>query len=559
MADTQTANKTTLFFVKNMTHQFGPVEKFLIKRGYNVIVENDVKTGLDRIMETNPEYIFLAWDHKNENVRAMPKTIYQSCTGQIVPFIMSTQRDQILSLETSGFENKLYPPLSGPAILRLIQKQEKKNQVFDQINNKRDSSSSAKKDSGMIQVKSFFTAEDEPKSNVVSRKSSSITESERKKSASRNRGQAQKFSKSTNDQESQLVSSSGKYDPNKAKLIAALSKEIDKDGAMSEEQKQKTKINLSAAVEKEYSAAGGSQDALRKEIEKEIDQLGELSKVDKAITKARLLALLDTKSSSAQASSMSLQLPKAAKKLSQNQKQSLDQSFSEVVKPEMFDLIENNSDITEGTSLLTETTKIYVMPIQEIEWTGYLTVASENFLDAASAQVILNNWLKQMIRVERIDQNPDEQEELPESVLYEIHVPKVNFADFCSYKADFFKDIQFEDKKTMLSFFSFSPYQVINSIHDTSDMLELSTEFLQPNQNLPFDVNLYLPENKKFILYLRPESFLDDAQVSRLQTRKVQYIYSNMDYELALLKYKAEFNLRALIESYIQQIKGSNT
>lgn len=556
MADTQSDNKTTLFFVKNRNHQFSPVEKFLTKRGYNVIVETDVKTGLDRIMETNPEYIFLAWDHINENVRAMPKTIYQSCTGQIVPFIMSTQRDQILHLETSGFEHKLYPPLSGPAVIRLIQKQEKKSQAFDQINTKK-SSATAKKESEMIQVKSFFTSEDEQKSNVVSRKSASIHEGERKKNASWGRGQAQKFAK-TNDKDSQLVSSSGKFDPAKAKLIAALSKEVDKDGVMSEEQKQKTKINLSAAVEKEYSASGGSQDALRSAIEQEIDQIGELGKVDKAITKARLLALLDTKSSSSQ-SAMSLQLPKATKKLSQNQKQSLDQSFSDVVKPEMFDLIENYSDISDGTSLLTETTKIFVMAIQEIEWTGYLTVASENFLDAASAQVILNNWLKKMIRIERVDQNPDEQDELPESALFEVQVPKVNFADFCSYKADFFKEVQFEDKKTMLSFFSFSPYQVINSIHDTSDMLELSTEFLQPNHNLPFDVNLYLPENKKFILYLRPESFLDDAQVSRLQTRKVQYIYSSMDYELELLKYKAEFNLRALIESYIQQVEGSNT
>lgn len=558
MADTQTDNKTTLLFVKNMNHQLGPVEKFLIKRGYNVIVENDIRTGLDRILATNPVYIFLAWDHKNENIRAMPKTIYQSCTGQVVPFIMSTQRDQILQLETSGFENKLYPPLSGPAIIRLIQKQEKRNQVFDQINSKK-SSPTAKKDSEMIQVKSFFSPEEEQKSNVTSRKSSSIAESERKKLASRNRSQAQKFA-SSNDQENQLVSSSEKYNPNKAKLIAALAKEIDKDGVMSEGQKHTTKINLSAVVEKEYSAInGGPQNTLKKAIEEEIDLIGELNKVDKAITKARLLALLDSQSSTSQTSAMSLLLPKAAKKLAQNQKQSLDKSFSEVVKPEMFDLIENYSDITEGTSLLTETTKIYVMAIQEIEWTGYLTVASENFLDITSAQMILNNWLRQMIQVERIDKNPDEQEELPEAVLFEIHVPKVNFADFCSYKADFFKDIQFEDKKTMLSFFSFSPYQVINSVHDTSDMLELSTDFLQPNQNLPFDVNLYLPENKRFILYLRPESFLDDAQVSRLQARKVQYIYSNMDYEWALLKYKAEFNLRALIESYIQQIKGSNT
>lgn len=553
MADTQTDNKITLFFVKNMNHQFSPVEKFLVKRGYNVIVETDVRTGLDRIMESNPEYIFLAWDHKNENIRAMPKTIYQSCTGQIVPFIMSTQRDQIIQLESSGFENKLYPPLSGPAIIRLIQKNEKKNQAFEQIN-KKAPSSAAKKDSEMIQVKSFFTADDDQKSEVTGRRSAAVSESDRKKAATLSRGQAQKFAKSL-DQQSLLVAS-GKHDPAKAKFMAALLKEIDKDAVISEEQKQKTKTNLSAAVEKDFSL-NGSQDVLKKAIEDEIDQINELSKVDKAITKARLLALFENKTGSSEGA-MSALLPKATKKLSNNQKQYLDQSFSETVKPEMFDVLETYSDLSGNTSLLAETTLIYVMAIQELEWTGYLTLASENYLDKTSAQVILNNWLKQMIRIERIDQNPDEQEELPDSELFEMRVPKVDFADFCSYKAEFFKEIDYEGKKTMLGFFSFSPYQVINSIHEAFDMLELSTEFLQPNHSLPFDVNLYLPENKRFILYLRPESFLDDAQVSRLQTRKVQYIYSNMDYEFSLLKYKAEFNLRALIASY-NEIKGSKT
>lgn len=553
MADTQTDNKVTLFFVKNMNHPFTPVEKFLTKRGYNVIVETDVRAALDRIMESNPEYIFLAWDHKNENIRAMPKTIYQSCTGQIVPFIMSTQRDQLLQLESSGFENKLYPPLSGPAIIRLIQKHEKKNQAFEQIN-KKSPSSAAKKDSEMIQVKSFFTPDDDPKSEVTARRSAAVSEGDRKKAATLSRGQAQKFAKSL-DQQGLLVSS-GKYDPAKAKFLAALLKEIDKDAVMTEEQKQKTKTNLSAAVEKDFSA-NGSQDALKKAIEDEIDQIGELSKVDKAITKARLLALLENRTSSSEGS-MSAQLPKAAKKLSDNQKQFLDQSFAETVKPEMFDLLETYSDLTDNTSLLAETTQIYVMAIQELEWTGYVTLASESFLDKDSAQVILNNWLRQMIRIERIDQNPDEQADLPDLDLFEMRVPKVDFADFCSYKAEFFKDIDHEGKKTMLGFFSFSPYQVINSIHEAFDMLELSTEFLQPNHSLPFDVNLYLPENKRFILYLRPESFLDDAQVLRLQTRKVQYIYANMDYEMQLLKYKAEYNLRALITSY-NQIKGSKT
>lgn len=565
MADSTTDNKITLFFVKNLNHQIGPVEKFLKKRGYHVVVETDVKTALDKIMEINPEYIFLAWDHKNENIRIMSKTIYQSCTGQVVPFIMSTQRDQIIQLEASGFENKLYPPLSGPAIVRVISKYEKKNQIFEQINRR---SAPEKKASDIIQVKSFFSQDDDQGPEVNRRRSSTAFEnSEHNKIlASRSRGQAQMFvqNKTKKNRPFASITQEGK----KGKLMTAISQEIGDNTLMSAVQKKNTQNNLMSAVEREFSN-NGSQSSLMRAIEDEIGQIADLTPEDQANTKGKLFALLDKELADAfpeiepekngtAGAPMSALLPKEVKKLSKGQVVFLDQSFNDTIKPEMFDLIETYSDLTDNKTLLTETTQIFVLAIQEIEWTGYLTVASENYLDSASAQVILNNWIKQMIRVERIDQSSDEQTDLPDSVLFEIHVPKVNFADFCSYKADFFKDVDYEGKKTMIGFFPFSPYQVINSIHEAFDILELSTEFLQPKKELPFDVNLYLPENKKFILYLRPGSFLDDAQVSRLQTRKVEYIYSNMDYDLAILKYKAEFNIHALIESY-NRIKGSNT
>lgn len=566
MSDTKTDNKITLFFVKDLNHQFGPVEKFLNKRGYNVIVATDVKMGLDQITKINPDYIFLAWDHKNENIRSMPKAIYQSCTAQVVPFIMSTQRDQIIQLEASGFENKLSPPLSGPAIIRVISKCEKKNQAFEQI--RKGSTTTAKKESEMIQVKSFFTSADNQQDQINMRRSlPSATEMHEKNKAiaNRNRNQTNMFSKGNSQKNWPL--SSIKQEGVKAKLMQAISQEIENNDMMSAVQKQNTKNNLMSAIEKEFSS-NGSQTTLMRVVETEIEQITELKPQDQSNTKLKIFAILDVQLSEAFAKtesdldltrdSTSAQLPKEAKKLSKGQVDFLDESFIDTIKPEMFDLIETYSDLTDNKAVLKETTQIYVLAVQELEWTGYLTLASENYLDVASAQVILNNWIKEMIRTEHVDQNSDNLVEHWDSTLFEVRIPKVNFVDLCNYKADFFKDVDYEGKKTMLAFFSFSPYQVINSIHANFDMLELSTDFLQPNQNLPFDVNLYLTENKKFILYLRPDSFLDDTQVSRLKMRKVEYIYSNMNYDLALIKYKAEFNLRILIESY-NLIKASNT
>ena len=589
----------TLLFVKNFAHQIGPVEKFLKKRGFNVVIEMDIKSGMDRILEINPEYIFLAWDHKNENIRMMPKTIYQSCTGQVVPFIMSTQRDQIIQLESSGFENKLYPPLSGPAIMRVISKYEKKAQIFQQIDKK---PSTAKKESSMIQVKSFFKDENDEGPEINLKRTNSVDEGERQMIASRSRGRANMFMPQQNRKSSGMnrATSSGiknrsmamaTQDGIKAKMMMVIEEEFSKHKKLTREQKEAAKKNLMKTLEQQLAQEDINPMNLILAIEEEIAKMSELNPEEQKKTKGKLIEIMDAELSKAMAEMeaefaksqdgkvdrrnngeqmpeidydneednkhMSELLPRETKNLTKEQIDYLDESFAETIRPDLLEVVEANAEQESQQLDLKTTTQIYIMVVQELEWTGYLAVASESYLDMASAQDILNNWVKTMIRIEQIDQNEtDEEEVMPDAVLMEIRVPKVDFADFCGYKSEFFKDIEYKGKKTMLGFFSFSPYHVINSVHVAHDMLELPTEFLQPNKELPFDVNLYLQENKKFILYIRPGSFLEENQVERLITRKAKYIFSHMEYELPLLKYKAEFNIKGLIEAYNKN-KGS--
>lgn len=539
----------TLLFVKNPTHQFDPIERFLKKRGYNVVIEIDVKRAMLRIAETNPDYVFLAWDHKNANVRLMPKNIYKSSTSLVVPFLMNPQRDQLHQLEASGFESKLYPPLSGPAIIRAISKFEKKNQIFDQIEKK---PSEKKKQSEMIQVKSFFKSdEDGPEASV--QKTKAVDAGGRQMIASKSRTRLNMFlpknQRKSGDSanENFFAVQSGL----KAKMMTTIDEELTKQKKLSAIQKENTKANLLMTIEKHFNS-DDLQGSFQLAIDKELSQWTETTPTEQQKIKENLMRALDTDSA------ISESLSKDSKSLSKTQINFLDESFKETIRPEMFDVIEAYADQTSESLDLTQTSQIYILTIQEPEWTGYLTVASESYLDMASAQDILNNWIRQMIQIQKIDQPDQESDTLPERSLIEIHVAKVDFSDLCSLKADFFKEIDFQGKKTMLGFFSFSPFQVINSVHETFDMLELPTEFLQPNKILPFDVNLYLTENKKFILYLRPGAYLDDSQVSRLQSRRVKYIFSHMEYESALLQYKAEFNIKNLIENY-SRIKGSKT
>lgn len=566
---TEENNAPTLFFVKNTTHQIGPVEKFLKKRGYNVIVEVDIPIAINHILKINPDYIFLAWDHKNENIRQMPKTIYQSCTGQVVPFIMSTQRDQIIQIESSNFESKLYPPLSGPAIIRAISKYEKKNQAFQNSDKK---AVTAKKDSGMIQVKSFFKDENNEGPEVHLNKTNLRDEGDQQMIASHSRMRAHMFMPKQNQQ----ISNAKKHalsHPNikqkleltiqnglKNKMMIALEDELNKYNQLTSEQKALTKKNTLNSIEPLLDQDEIDTKSLENIIEEEITKLSDLQQDEQTKSKDKLVEIFNeelsnilkqtesnSKTNDMTDEVMSEMLSHEIKKLTKEQIDSLDKSFDEIIKPDLIEVVEANAEVESQRSDITQTTQVYVLTVQEPEWTGYLCVASESYLDLASAQDILNNWMKVMVKTE---ENESSAEKFHEALIMEIRTSPVDFSDFCLKRSDFFKQIEYKNKKTMLGFFSFSPYHVINAVHLTHDMLELPTEFLQPKKELSFDVNLYLQENKKFITYIRAGSFFEEKQLERLIVRKAKYIFSHMEYEIPLLKYKAEFNIKFLIDDY---------
>ena len=59
-----------------------------------------------------------------------------------------------------------------------------------------------------------------------------------------------------------------------------------------------------------------------------------------------------------------------------------------------------------------------------------------------------------------------------------------------------------------------------------------------------------MPENNKFLNYIKLGYPMGDTQIYRLHTRNISHVYSPMPYNDAVLKYKAEFNLHSLIETY---------
>lgn len=114
--------KKVLLFIKSPTHNLRQVESFLKRREFDVYIESDIKAAISKVIEMRPNFIFLALDHSNPKVMNLPSLIAQASAATIVPYIMSTAKVDTRKFDISNLNPKLYPPVSGPAIERLVLK-----------------------------------------------------------------------------------------------------------------------------------------------------------------------------------------------------------------------------------------------------------------------------------------------------------------------------------------------------------------------------------------------------------------------------------------------------
>jgi hypothetical protein len=182
----------TLFFIKSPNHRLTAIESFLKKRNYDVYIETDVKESLIKVIELQPDFVFIALDHPNQKVNSLPQIIDQSIMTHIIPFVQNSTKEEIRKLNYGGFAHKIFPPISGPAIERLINKITKEKTLDAQetveVQPKRTSIGHDKEE--MIQIKSkavqnFDAAEDEKasengQSTATEKKSSVIIQKGRR-------------------------------------------------------------------------------------------------------------------------------------------------------------------------------------------------------------------------------------------------------------------------------------------------------------------------------------------------------------------------------------------
>lgn len=119
----------TLFFIASPNYKLTAVENFLKKRNYDVHIATDVKAGLLKLIEVQPDLVFIALDHGSPKIEVLPQIIQQCIDTNIIPFTHSNSREALKKLDDSALTNKIFPPLSGPAVERMSIKLKSKSGI----------------------------------------------------------------------------------------------------------------------------------------------------------------------------------------------------------------------------------------------------------------------------------------------------------------------------------------------------------------------------------------------------------------------------------------------
>lgn len=122
------AVQKSLFFITSESAQT-PVIEFLKKRDFLTASENKLSEALNKIIETQPDYLFIPIDHTDPKVTTLISIFEQYTSSTIVAYIENENKDSIKKIDSLHIAYKISTTLTGPAVERVIQKHQKDQQL----------------------------------------------------------------------------------------------------------------------------------------------------------------------------------------------------------------------------------------------------------------------------------------------------------------------------------------------------------------------------------------------------------------------------------------------
>lgn len=137
-----------------------------------------------------------------------------------------------------------------------------------------------------------------------------------------------------------------------------------------------------------------------------------------------------------------------------------------------------------------------------------------------------------------------------------LKIKKVEFEDWALEYADFLKKSVHNGDEVAMAFFPIASARTEVGESASTTMASVKLSEMEGDKQVEFNMYLYLPSNKKYILYTPKGGTFYSNQKSRLQEKGVKEVHMFKSEVNNLAKYKAQNYLNNLIDAYKQKKSG---
>jgi AmiR/NasT family two-component response regulator len=499
-----------LLFITDDQANLKVVTSFLKKRNFTVHIESDVKDAVASVFDLKPDFIFIDWNHSDRKIQMLPKIL--SSTGAIVvPFVNRNTKEAVFKFDQCPYSPKLYPPLSGPSVERVIMKSTKEDADFlEKVRKFKDNESKA----AMAQAQRKLMEADLseiPITDDLHEAPPPIIPQEKSGTAE--------------------AKSSVAIDENEIK------ENLEQRNSILDEEKSPL------TEEQKKNLHQGLQDQVTPSLENALSVKDVTEKTGKAPGKhsAGKNTFFFKSEVSAGGIKGSLYISRGTPKVKKPVRE----------KPLLQDVSSEEQDSVESeTSLSADDGLYYVHCISIIcpGWCGYFLISSKYSLDFGTIDLVFSDWIKsQMKNLDEItERDYFNFENVPEETVTEIQK-----------MADYSEKMTANGQEYTVSFFAVEPKDMKIDFSSDKNYIEVYTRDIPPQAALDFDLLLHLPENQKYLLFTLKEMALTEDQRSRLLSRNVTKLFTKLENEYEFRKFLAMKTFSRLFEIINNRLAGS--
>lgn len=559
------SEKKKLFFVKSPGYATATAETFLKKRNFEVFSEMVIEKALNKIFEVQPDFIFFALDHLDPSIEELPKLAAQGCMAPCIPYITSSNRAATKKLNLYPMAYKLYPPISGPAIERMVVKSYKQaaeeearlsgNQPKISTTTIIESSQKPKRERitfikshkdnkaiGGLESENDDDSLDDVQKLLNDQHKAFRNQSIRSKNSVLKQSQSTKLTPSKMGELKRTINSKVKS-PLESLLNTLKESEYteneDSTGSgysqMSPTKQNDSSYSQHSAASSSLLQSGNTGDAYNPFLNGEP-------------TEKKQGLLYDPNSSDSNKSNSEQNAGNKNNSLMSSSGENSSESFSMLAgKHSQHGQNSSYADIQTNIDPNDLPTRAYCMAIYSNDWCGYLIITTKAELEFSTVDIVFTDWVKTQF---------ENFQEVEEYDYFELDNINHSMVEQLSEVADYFDTIKVNEHDLNVSFFSVDPAKMILELNDDEDLIKILTEDIPSDLKIDFSLHLHLPENKKYLLYTQAQKMLSNEQKERLLAKKIQTLYTSLDYEREYKKFLAEKNVKILYESLNKKLKS---